>query len=70
MSSANTFNSMKANMKEQYPDKKKKDRFGRIKKLIQPDGKATAELDASKNPMAFMKANKNMSLRGKKGVAF
>lgn len=32
-------------------------------------GKATAELDASKNPMKFIKDNKNFSLKGKKGIA-
>lgn len=32
-------------------------------------GKATAELDASKNPMKFIKDNKNMSIKKLKGVA-
>lgn len=51
-----------------------KERFKRLKKMLnnkQPNyGKATAELDASKNPMKFLQDNKNMSLKGKKGVAF
>lgn len=68
MSAANTFNSMKANYKEMY-DKKKKDRFKRVKTLIQPKGKATAELEASKDPMGFAKRNIEQSLKGKKGIA-
>lgn len=70
MSVSNNFNSMKANMKESYSDnKKKKDRFKRVKTLIQPKGKATAELEASRNPMGFAKKNIEQSLKGKKGVA-
>ncbi len=69
MGTSNTFDSMKTNYKEQYPDKKKKDRFKRVKKLIQPSGKATAELDASKDPMKYMKSNKNMKIPSK-GFAF
>lgn len=48
----------------------KKKRFKLIRKLIQPNGKATAELDASKNPMGWLESHKNMSIKGKKGVAF
>lgn len=69
MSSTNTFGSMLPNMKDQYADKKK-ERFGKTKKLMQSKGKATAEADASRDPMGFMERNKNMSLKGKKGVAF
>jgi len=66
---SNTFNSMKPNMKESYSDKKK-DKFHRIKKMWGKKGKkATAELDASKNPMKFAKDNIEPSLRGKKGIA-
>lgn len=32
--------------------------------------KATAEKDASEDPMEFMRKNKNMSIKGRKGVAF
>lgn len=31
--------------------------------------KAHSEEEASKNPMKFMKENKNFSLKGKKGIA-
>jgi hypothetical protein len=71
MSSYNTFKSLKADTKETYSDnKKKKNRFKRTKKMLQPPGKATAELEASKDPMGFLERNKNMSIRGLKGVAF
>ena len=71
MSSSNTFNSLKPNYKESYSDsKKKKERFKRVKSLIQPKGKATAELDASKDPMKWMETHKNMSIKKLKGVAF
>lgn len=40
------------------------------KRMVAPEGKATAELDASKNPLEFLKKNKNMSIKGKKGIAF
>lgn len=69
MATTNTFESMKPDMKDQYADKKK-ERFSKTKKLMQPKGKATAEADASRDPMGFMERNKNMSLKGKKGVAF
>lgn len=49
-----------------------KDQFKKLRALLQKKSsrKATAELEASKNPMKFMKDNKNMSLRGLKGVGF
>ena len=50
--------------------KPKKQRFKRLRTLLQPSGKATAELEASKDPEKFMKKMKNMSLKGLKGVAF
>jgi hypothetical protein len=37
--------------------------------LIQPAGKATAELDASKDPMKYLSTHKNMKIP-KKGFAF
>lgn len=49
--------------------KNKKDRFLRVKKLLQPSGKATAEKEASKDPMGYMKSHKNMKIP-KKGIAF
>lgn len=70
MATTNSFGSMKADMKDSYSDdKKKKKRFNRTKTLMQPKGKATAELDASKNPQKFMADNKNMKIP-KKGFAF
>jgi len=68
MSTANTFGSMKPNMKETYSDDKKK-KFKRMKKMFE-GGKATAEKDASKNPMGYLESHQNMSIKGKKGVAF
>lgn len=59
MGSANTYNSMKPNYKEKY---------GRLKKVMK-GRKATAELQASKNPMKFAKNNIEPSLKGKKGIA-
>lgn len=71
MAAANTFNSLKPNYKESYSDgkKKKKDRFKRTKTLIQPPGKATAELEASKDPIGYIQKNKNMKIPPK-GFAF
>ena len=47
-----------------------KDKYSRLKKLIKRGkGKATAELDASKDPMGFAKRNIEPSLKGKKGIA-
>lgn len=68
MSTANTFGSMQPNLKEQYADGKK-DRFKKLKKALKSKGKATAELEASKNPMKFAKDNIEPSLKGKKGIA-
>lgn len=66
MGTSNTFGSMKANFKEEY-DKKK--RFKRVNKLLQSKGKATAALDASKDPMKALKDKSYLNLKGKKGVA-
>lgn len=68
MSTANTFGSLKANYKEQYSDKKK-NRFKRTKSMLQGNGKATAELQASKDPMKALKDKSYLNLKGKKGVA-
>lgn len=67
MSTTNTFSSMKPNYKEAYPKKK---RFEKVSSMMQPKGKATAELDASKNPMKWMKSHKTMSIKKLRGVAF
>lgn len=68
MSTANTFKSMQPDLKDTYSNTKKK-RFGRTKTLIQPKGKATAEQDASKDPLKWLKNHKNMKI-GKTGLAF
>lgn len=48
----------------------KKDRFAKIKKAMSSTFKAHAELEASRNPIKFMKENKEPSIKNKKGVAF
>lgn len=48
---------------------KKKERFKRLKTLLQPKGKATAELEASKNPLKWLSEHKNMKIPSK-GFAF
>lgn len=48
-----------------------KEKFKKIKYLMKKNSKkATAELDASKNPEKFMKKMKNPSIRSLKGIAF
>ena len=59
--SSNTFQSMQPNLKDTYPDTKKK-RFQRTRK-------AMAEIDASKDPMKALKDKSYLNLKGKKGVA-
>jgi hypothetical protein len=56
--------------KELYNHLVRKVAVAKAKSMQQPQGKATAELDASRNPMEFIKKNKNMSIGGLKGVAF
>lgn len=68
MPAANTFQSLQPDTKETYPDTKKK-RFKRLRAALKSRGKATAELDASKDPMGFAKRNIEQSLKGKKGIA-
>lgn len=46
------------------------ERFSHLKDMQAKHGKATAELDASKNPEKFMEKMKNPSINGLKGVAF
>lgn len=45
-----------------------KERFKKLKGKLRGK-KATAELDASKNPMKYAKDNIEPSLKGKKGIA-
>jgi len=46
-------------------------KFKKLKSMVAPNyGKAHAELDASKNPMEYYKANAEPSIKGLKGVAF
>jgi len=70
MAIANTFQSLQPDLKESYSDgKKKKDRFKKTKSMLAPKGKATAELDASKDPMAALKDKSYLNLKGKRGIA-
>lgn len=47
----------------------KKNKFKKLKEKLKGKRKATAELEASKNPMKFAKDNIEPSLKGKKGIA-
>lgn len=58
MATTNTFSQLKSLFKDEYASKKKK-----------TAKKATAELDASKNPTKFARDNIEPSLKGKKGIA-
>lgn len=69
MATANTFGSMQPNIKESYSDGKKKKRFGRVNKMLEPNGKANSEAKASENPMKALKDKSFLNLKGKKGVA-
>lgn len=69
MSTANTFNSLKPDLKDTYSDSKKKKRFGRTKSLMQSKGKATAEAKASKDPMKALKDKSYLNIKNAKGVA-
>jgi len=44
--------------------------FQRLKDMLKKHRKANSELKASANPMKFIEDNKNMSIKGLKGVAF
>lgn len=68
MSSYNTFDSMKPNFKESYPDDKKK-RFGRTKNALKK-GIMKSMSEASKDPMNYAKKTENINLSGLKGFAF
>lgn len=50
----------------------KKDKFTRLKKILNARGKgpkANSELEASKDPTGFAARNIEPSLKGKKGIA-
>lgn len=47
-----------------------KPKWGLLAEMLKKHKKAHAEIDASKNPMKFIKDNRNMSIKGSKGVAF
>jgi hypothetical protein len=59
MDTTNTFPLLKALLKEKY-----------AKKLKEPQTKATAQLEASKDPMKYLEKNKNLSWKHLKGIAF
>jgi LPS O-antigen subunit length determinant protein (WzzB/FepE family) len=70
MPTTNTFNSMLPNFKEQYSDENdKKKRFKRLRAALKSNGKANAELKASKDPQKFLADKSYLNLKGKKGVA-
>lgn len=48
--------------------KEEKDRFHKIKKSMSKMFKTHSEIEASRNPIKFMKENKEPSLKGKKGI--
>lgn len=69
MDSANTFKSLKPDFKESYSDNNpKRPRFHRLRGMLK-SRKATAELEASKDPMKALKDKSYLNLKGKKGVA-
>ncbi len=47
-----------------------KPKFNHLKEMMKKHRKAKSELQASKDPMKFIQDNKNMSIKGLKGVAF
>jgi hypothetical protein len=46
-----------------------KSKFNALKDMLKKHKKANSELIASNNPMKFIQDNKNMSIKGLKGVA-
>lgn len=64
MDSSNSFKSMKPNYKESY----KKGKFKKLKKCCSK--KATAELEASEDPMGYLEKMKEPSIKKLKGIAF
>ncbi len=47
----------------------KNKKFNKLKNLLKSKQKATSELEASNNPMQYLKTHKNMSIKKLKGVA-
>lgn len=68
MSAYNTFKSLKADFKETYTEPETP-RFTKLKKQLKSKKKATAALEASKDPMKALKDKSYLNLKGKKGVA-
>jgi hypothetical protein len=68
MPTSNMFSSMLPDFKESYANEKKR-KFKRLHSIIKGK-KATAELEASKNPMKWEKAHREMSIKALKGIAF
>jgi hypothetical protein len=56
---------MKPDLKESYSKKK---RFSKLKKCCSK--KATAQLEASKDPMGYLEKMSNGDIKGVKGIAF
>jgi len=56
---------MKPNFKESYSKKK---RFSKIKKCCSK--KATAQLEASEDPMGYLEKMSNGNIKNLKGIAF
>lgn len=65
MDSSNTFKNMSPDLKDAYSKKK---RFKKLKNSITK--KATAELEASKDPMGYLDKMTDADIRKVKGVAF
>lgn len=56
---------------EEFADGGTVNGFPQLQGMMKPTyGKATAEADASRNSMEFMKKNKNMNIKGKRGISF
>lgn len=47
-----------------------KPKFSHLKEMLKRYKKASAGLEASRNPMKFIEDNKNPSIKGLRGVAF
>lgn len=48
----------------------KEERFSHLKDMLKKHKRANAEIEASNDPMKFIEKNKNMSIKGRRGVAF
>jgi hypothetical protein len=65
MDSSNNFKDMSPNFKETYFKKK---RFKKLKGAMSK--KATAQLEASEDPMGYLDKMSNPNIKGLKGIAF